>query len=522
MQRYRSLGIVTGAAPLASADVLSKMTAGGRRSPTARRFDLVLEQQPWHGPALIDAANAEFKLHVFDSIRTFEKRGVDAIVLPCFLSHTFIDELTANASLPIADIMRALSLHVRQAFPSVRRVGVLTSHYIRGNGLFERYFDAAQYDVLYPRNEHGVDCVARAVYGDDGIKSGRLYGRPVELLRAACVDLVAQGAQIIVPGLAEIAMVARALGTLDVPLVDANRVYARYVAAAQFPQPQRRFKVGVLGGVGPAATVDFMAKLVRNTPAARDQDHIKVMVEQNPQIPDRTEALLGNGDDPTLALYAACKTLEEGGADIIAIPCNTAHAFVERIQPALNVPIVNMLTCTADYLRESFPNLREVGMLATSGTLASRVYEKALAARGLVQVAPSAAAQARLMNAVYGRHGAKAGHTSGECSDDVAAAVDDLVAQGVQVIVLGCTELPLLLRGSTLARPGGLVVRLIDPAEVLARRCVAIGRLIVRVPMCRSTRRSIRRPTRRPTRWSIQQRPRRTGSTWRAYTARSG
>ncbi|WP_341312641.1 amino acid racemase [Paraburkholderia sp. IMGN_8] len=473
MQRYRSLGIVTGAAPLASADVLSKMTAIWRRSHTAERFDLVPEQHAWHGQASVTAVNAAFKIHVFDTIRAFEKRGVDAIVLPCFLSHTFIDELTANVSLPIADIMTALSIHVRQTFPSVRHIGVLTSDYIRCNGLFERYFDAEQFDVLHPRNEHGVDCVTSAVSGNDGIKSGCLYGRPVELLRAACADLAAQGAQIILPGLAEIAMVARALGTLDVPLVDANLVYARYVAAAQFPQPQRRFKVGVLGGVGPAATVDFMAKLVRNTPAERDQDHIKVMVEQNPQIPDRTESLLGNGGDPTLALYAACRTLEEGGADIIAIPCNTAHAFVERIQPSLNIPIVNMLTCTVDYLREAFPSLREVGMLATSGTLASRVYERALEARGLVQVAPTAAAQARLMNAIYGRNGAKAGYMSGECSDDVAAAVDDLVAQGVQVIVLGCTELPLLLRGSTLARPGGLVVRLVDPTDVLARRCVA-------------------------------------------------
>jgi aspartate racemase len=210
-----------------------------------------------------------------------------------------------------------------------------------------------------------------------------------------------------------------------------------------------------------------MGKVVRNTPAARDQDHLRIIVEQNPQIPDRTAALLGRGDDPTLALYAACRTLEDGGADLIAIPCNTAHAFVGRIQPALRVPILNMLTCTADYLRETFPGLREVGVLATSGTLASRVYEQALDARGFVQIAPSAASQARLMNAIYGPRGAKAGHLSGECCDDLAAAVDDLVAQGVQVIVLACTELPLL------AYPGGRVVRLVDPTDVLARRCVA-------------------------------------------------
>jgi aspartate racemase len=473
MHRHRSLGVVTGASPLAGVDVLSRMSAAWRRTGAARSFDFVLEQQAWPGPASLSAASVPFKIHVLDTIRAFEKRGVDAIVLPCFLSHTFIDELSANVALPIANLMTALTAHVRQVFPTVRRVGVLTSDTIRNNGLFERYFDNARFDVLHPRNEEGVDRVTSAVYGDEGIKGGHLVGRPVELLRAACADLIAQGAEIILPGLTEIPMVAHALGALEVPLVDPNLVYARYLATAQYPQRERRFKLGVVGGVGPAATVDFMAKLVRNTPAARDQDHIKVMVEHNPHIPDRTEALLGHGEDPTLALYAACKTLEEGGADLIAIPCNTAHAFIERIQPSLTIPIVNMLACTADYLRETFPGLREVGLLATSGTLASRVYEKALDTCGFVQIAPAAAAQARLMNAIYGPRGAKAGYTSGECCDDLAAALDDLITQGVQVVVLGCTELPLLLRGSTLARPGGLAVRLVDPTDVLAKRCVA-------------------------------------------------
>lgn len=473
MNRYRSLGVVTGAAQLASADVLCRMSAAGQQHGAARPFDLVLEQRPWQGPASQSEVGARFKIHVFDAIRAFEKRGVEAIVLPCFLSHTFIDELSANVAVPVANLMAALAAHVRQAFPSVRRIGVLTSDAIRDNRLFERYFDATRFDVLHPRNEAGFDCVTSAVYGDEGITNGRFYGRPVELLRAACADLIAQGAEIILPGLFEIALVARALGRLEVPLIDVNLVYARYVASAQYAQQERRFKVGVLGGVGPAATVDFMAKLVRNTPAACDQDHIRIMVEQNPQIPDRTAALTGNGEDPTLALYAACKTLEEGGADLIAIPCNTAHAFVERIQPSLGIPIVNMLTCAADYLQANFPGLREVGVLATTGTLASRVYERSLEARGFVQIAPGEQAQARLMRAVYGPKGAKAGFISGECCDDLAVALDDLAAQGVQVIVLGCTELPLLLRDAVQACGGGRVVRLVDPTEVLARRCVA-------------------------------------------------
>ncbi|WGS51176.1 aspartate/glutamate racemase family protein [Paraburkholderia sp. D15] len=477
MNRNRSLGVVTGAAQLASADVLCRISAASRRPGAVKPFDLLLEQRSWQGPASQSAASAAFKIHVFDALRAFEKRGVDAIVLPCFLSHTFIDELTANLAVPVANLMSALAAHVRRTFPTARRIGVLTSDAIRADGLFERYFDARSYDVLHPLNEAGVDCVTSAVHGDDGIKRGCFHGRPIALLRAACTDLIAQGADLILPGLTEIALLARAIGELPVPFVDVNLVYARYIATAQFAQPaelqRRRFKVGVLGGVGPAATVDFMDKLVRNTPAARDQDHLKVMVEQNPQIPDRTDALLGRGADPTLALYAACRTLEEGGADLIAIPCNTAHAFVERIQPSLTIPIVNMLTCTVDFVRSAFPDVREIGVLATSGTLASGVYAAALDARGCVQVAPRAAAQARLMNAIYGPRGAKAGFWSGECRDDFRAAIDDLVAQGVQVIVLGCTELPLLMDDLSTLDALGQAVRFVDPTEVLARRCVA-------------------------------------------------
>jgi aspartate racemase len=229
----------------------------------------------------------------------------------------------------------------------------------------------------------------------------------------------------------------------------------------------------VVGGVGPAATVDFIHKIVRATPARRDQDHIKLMVEQNPQIPDRTENLIGNGPDPTISLYATCKRLEAGGADIIAIPCNTAHAFVERIQPYLAVPIVNMLTVTVRYLRETFPALRAVGVLATSGTVASGVYEKALESQGLRQIVPGPALQARVMEAIYGKEGVKAGFTTGQCQEDIVAAINGLIAEGVEVIILGCTELPLLFPQTDFTGRNGARVRPIDPTDVLARQCVA-------------------------------------------------
>lgn len=472
-RNMHKFGIVGGLGPLASADVFFKLVKSTPAASDAEHFDMVFEQHPFGSSSAGTAATTQRKLYIFDLISRFEKQGVTTVVLPCFLSHTFIDELKANSPLQIVDMVEAVRSHVRRKFPSVRRIGVLASDYTRRRGLFEKYFSAPEFEVVYPSVRDNLDLVTEAIYGPEGVKSGNLNGRPVELLREACEDLIAQGVNLIVPGLTEIALVAEEIGPLQVPLIDSNLAYAQYVVSGQYSSPETLFKVGVVGGVGPAATVDFIHKIVRNTPATRDQDHIKLLVEQNPQIPDRTENLIGDGPDPTISLYATCKKLEAGDADIIAIPCNTAHAFVERIQPYLSIPIVNMLTVTARYLRETFPSLRSVGVLATSGTVESGVYEKALTSQGLQQVVPGPALQARVMEAIYGSTGVKAGFTTGECQTDIAAAIDGLIAQGVEVVILGCTELPLLLPQTDFVGSNGKSVRLVDPTDVLARQCVA-------------------------------------------------
>jgi len=472
----RKYGIVGGLGPVGSADVFFKLMKTMHPSTDAENADVIFQQHPFRGSGGNGAAMTERKLYVFDMIRDFEKRGVATVVLPCFLSHTFIDELKSNTSLQIVDMIDSLRQHIRRRPGGARRIGVLASAYTREKRLFERYFAPPEFEVVHPRLYDGIDLLTEAVYGPQGINSGNLRGRPVELLHKACADLVGQGVNVIVPGMTEIALVVDEIRPLDVPLIDSNLVYAQQVAATQDATPAGVFKVGVVGGVGPAATVDFLDKIVRNTPAQRDQDHIRLLVEQNPRIPDRTENLIADGEDPTVSLYATCKRLEEGDADIIAIPCNTAHAFVDRIQPYLGIPIVNMLTETARYLRETWPNQREIGVLATTGTIASGVYAKALEMHGLCQVAPEETVQARVMEAIYGKQGVKAGFTTGQCQEDIAEAVEGLICQGVEIIVLGCTELPLLLPRREFVGRTGARVNLVDPTEVLARRCIAYAK----------------------------------------------
>jgi aspartate racemase len=471
------LGIVGGLGSLGAADVFQKIVQALPCGDGQTQADLIFEQHPFREGARPGDASASQngrKLYVFDMIRSLESR-VDAIVLPCFLSHTFLDELKAELRVPIVDLMEALRDDVARRHPGTRRLGILTSDYVRADGLFERHFPAGTWQLLYPRGNLQGRCVMAAIYGPEGIKTGHLQGDSVELLAQACRDLLDQGAEVIVPGFAEIPVVIDALRSRGIPIVDSNLIHARHAVSRHATQAIRPFRIGVVGGVGPAATVDFLAKIVRHTPAGRDQEHLKVVLEQNPQIPDRTGNLLGDGADPTIALYSTCKRLEASDADIIAIPCNTAHAFVERIQPYLSVPIVNMLVETVEEIRRRFPGRRRIGLLATDGTVSSGVYRDVATNAGLELLVPDEARQRLVMTSIYGPQGVKAGFTSGPCREHLLGALASLVERGAEVVILGCTELPLLLQQSDDFAVAGRTVAIVDPTEVLARKCIRLS-----------------------------------------------
>lgn len=475
--KTRRLGVIGGLGALGGADIFFKLIKAAPARGGRDQSDIVFEQHPFADDDVpgdeASSANAR-KLYVYDMIRQFEERGVEAVVLPCFISHTFLDELLPEIGLPVVNLMEALRAHVERRYPEARTLGVLTSDYVRRHDLFGRYF-GPPWRLVYPTAEVQTACLMPAIYGERGIKSGHLQGHSVELLDCACRDLVAQGADLILPGFTEIPIVIDTLRERGLPVVDVNQVYASHAAAFDGEGVARPFKIGVVGGVGPAATVDFVGKIVRHTPAQRDQDHIKLIVEQNPQIPDRTEHLIGDGADPTIALYATCKKLEAEDADLIAIPCNTAHAFVERIQPYLSIPIVNMLQETVAYIRRAFKDCRKVGLLATRGTLESRVYHGFIEAAGLEAMAPDEAHQALVMEAIYGERGVKAGFADEACRAGLVEALAHLAGHGAEVVLLGCTELPLLLAQNEAFAVAGRQVALLDPTDILARRCVELA-----------------------------------------------
>ena len=146
--------------------------------------------------------------------------------------------------------------------------------------------------------------------------------------------------------------------------------------------------IGIIGGMGPMATVDLMKKVILATDAREDQDHIPILVDNNTNIPDRTAAILGEGEDPLPELLKSADRLTAGGADFLIMGCNTAHYFLPRMMPHLKVPFVNMIEETASFCaREGF---KKVGLLASAGTCKSGIYQRALAEAGVEAVQPQA------------------------------------------------------------------------------------------------------------------------------------
>lgn len=479
------IGIIGGLGALAGADVHAKLlqrvahTPPGADGRAAARYEVLFEQGYFDAGCGTEAPDAAAltarKLYLYDMLQRLAQRGADRALVPCFISHTFVGELQAELALPVVDIVLALRQAVTRRAGGPCKVGILTSDYVRQQRLFDAALGADGHTVLYPDPATQARCVTSALYGSGGLQVGG-ERHAAGLLLQACATLMAAGAELIVPGATEIAMIASLLADAGMPVIDSNAVYVDYALATRLAPRPRPFQVGIVGGIGPAATVDFMQKIIANTSATRDQDHLPLLVEHNPAIPDRTANLVGDGADPTLALYAACQRLQARGAGLIAIPCNTAHAYVPRLVPSLTIPIVHMLDETVAHIAAHHGTLRRVGLLATSGTLASRVYHHAARAAPFELIEPDAAHQALVMQAIYGTYGVKAGYTSGQCRTDLVQALAHLVQRGASLVILGCTELPLLLAEGIDVDVDGTRIVLLDPTAILARRCVALAR----------------------------------------------
>lgn len=229
--------------------------------------------------------------------------------------------------------------------------------------------------------------------------------------------------------------------------------------------------IGILGGMGPEATADLFLRIIRLVPASRDQDHPRVIIDSNSQIPDRTAAIKGEGPSPLPALIETAVNLERAGAQLIAMPCNSAHFWYDDIARAVRIPVLHMIRLTAQATLARLKEGRDapagpVLLLATTGTVHSGIYRRAFDEVGLELVSPSAERQAQVMEAIYL---VKAGKSATARPLALEALAAESLRLGPSAVVLGCTELPLVIN------QGDVDVPLIDSTDVLARAAVRMA-----------------------------------------------
>lgn len=243
----------------------------------------------------------------------------------------------------------------------------------------------------------------------------------------------------------------------------------------------RRPLIGIIGGLGPAATVDFYAKVVAATRATKDQDHVRLIIDGDPMVPDRSASVAGRGESSAPALVAKALRLAAAGAEVLAMPCNGAHAYEADIRQAVDLPFVSIVEETVRAALAHLPGTHSmgtaVGVLATAATQGARLYPKAFAGHGVAVVEPDSQGETEFMSLLYRIKGGDEREPA--VRNVMAALAVRLVARGAGVIVAGCTEVPLVLDQESLAAalaaaglPGAVFI---DSTTALANAVVALG-----------------------------------------------
>lgn len=218
--------------------------------------------------------------------------------------------------------------------------------------------------------------------------------------------------------------------------------------------------VGIIGGMGPEATADLMVKVIRATPAKVDQDHIRMLVDSNPKVPCRVKAILGDGANPGPVMAQMAEGLEKMGADFLVIPCNTAHYYIDYVTDAVKIDVLNIIEETVKALKKD--GVKKVALLATSALISTNLYIKELTAAGIEVIVPQEDYQQIVMETIFA---VKSGDFP-KAESYVDDIISHVVGRGAEAMILGCTELPLLISEEKYP------FKFYDPTNILAKAIV--------------------------------------------------
>lgn len=468
MAQNKTIGIVAGLNRRAATEVKTQLLAlgGDDLSVVMTEDNFKIDPDPTF-------AVSDRKIFIFNEAELLAEMGVDLILVPDFKCGSYIHEIQREIQTPILDMKSALMAQMGEEMPVM---GVLDA----GNA--QACLGGAC--DLSKRAKFIFPCEEGTKLLDEMREKIRAEGASEEAaqkIAGVCKRMVEEGAQVIIPNCTQFALNVPALQQMGLPVMNVFEMFAKAALAHSTEKLPKPFKLGLIGGLGPAATVDLYDKIVKASPAKNDQEHFKVVIEQNPQIDDRTACLLNGGPDPTIAMYNCAKRLQKDGCDYIIIPCNTAHAFLPRLLRHLDVPFIDMQQTMLDEIQAKYGKDARVGLMATSGTIATGIYGKKAEKMGMKMFTPDEDHQASVMKAIYGPKGAKAGFTTGECYDDLYRGAEYLVkTYDCNVLILGCTELPLIFHETDNFEVAGKTVAIVDPTATLARKCVQIAEATIK------------------------------------------
>ena len=225
--------------------------------------------------------------------------------------------------------------------------------------------------------------------------------------------------------------------------------------------------IGILGGMGIDATAELLTKIIDATGAKREQDNLRVVIEHNPKIPDRTQAIVGGGESPLAAIKASLDVLERAGADFIAIPCNTAHHYFDEMQEHSPLQIIHIIEeAVASSLRAK-GDLKSAGILATTGTVNSGLYQSRFAVRGVDVVLPDEKEQAVVMDTIMAL---KSREDRREAKKRLVSTARTLIQHGAELIVISCTDISAAMKDDDSDVPT------VDALQALAEKAVEMAR----------------------------------------------
>ncbi len=225
--------------------------------------------------------------------------------------------------------------------------------------------------------------------------------------------------------------------------------------------------IGIMGGMGPEAGADLFLKILAATPAKCDQEHLHVILDSNAKTPERVAALLSGGEDPTPMLQGSARRLEQAGANLLVVACNTAHYFHPRIVDAVKIPVLHIAEETVAAALRRYPNLKAVGVLGSDATVSLGLYRDRLQAKGLRAVEPSKEDQGMVMLVI---NAVKAGNKGPEVRAKIREVAERMAVQGAELLLTACTELPMVLQD------GEASVPVLDPTQALAEATVRRAR----------------------------------------------